>query len=352
MFYGILTIVFVISPFITSFFLTMSAICITRSWDWSRLPHCFFHLPLVQIIKHLIFLTKLNNAMEDMSLTEDFAKSVIEWVKSCPELNAKKEWDWEMIQTHMKDGDLTEAESKRLKCLFEERDASLMNRAASRLLKKIVIDEQKKKTNELGYIEASIQEFKMMEAFLESFPQFVLQTCATINRDPTFESVLESNQLKLTLLTSLVSVIASVTTTFMKMPHISNEQKVPISQYWKNYLMVGFLMLLMVTPRLVVISIYFASCRHGISVVFITIALATYAIPYFGYVGFRGHGKETRKLIVLNFATSLIGPCIVINPTSSLIFVSFLLSMVGHLVLLGTVQISSLNTKHIFLRQI
>ena len=285
-----------------------------------------------------------------MNSIEDFTKKILKWIDTCQELNVNTQWSWEMIKTHMNTDDLTESEIEKVRVLFEETDRSLTNYVASSFLKKLVINEKKKKANELANIEAKIQEFKMMEAFLESFPQFVLQTCATINTDTSFQSILGSTQLKLTLLSSLVSVVSSVTAAFMKMPHIANEQKVPISKYWKNFLLVGFLMLLMVTPRLVLISVYFACCRHGISVAFLAIALGVYAVPYccYVYTEFKGCGKETCKLLVVNFATSLIGPCLVVNPTSSLIFVSFLLSMVGHLALLMTLQVSSLLWPHLF----
>ena len=337
-----------ISPFITSLIFTVSATCIAGDCDWRTLLECFFHLPGLQLIKHAKFLKKLNNAMAEMSATEDFAKSMIKWIDTCQELDAKKQWSWEMIQTCMKNDDLSEEEIEQLRFLFEKMEERLTNFVASRHLKKLVINEKKKKENELGNIEASIQEFKMMEAFLESFPQFVLQTCATIHT--SFQSILVSSQLKVTLLSSLVSVVSSVTAAFMKMPHISNEQKVPVSQYWKNYLFVGFNMLLMVTPRLVLISIYFACCRYGTSVAFLVVALGAYAIPYWGYAykEFKQSGKESWKLLVVNFATSLIGPCIVINPRSSLICVSFLISMVGNLVLLSTLQVSALLWPHLF----
>ena len=251
-----------------------------------------------------------------------------------------------------KDNDKDLASKNKLKELFEEMPGKNENHVASTFLKKVVIREKKMKTITLGNIEASIQEFKMTEAFLESFPQVVLQTCAIIHKDasdPSFLSIMEDEKLTLTVLTSLVSVVASVTSAFMKMPHISGEQKVPINQYWKNYLMVAFLMFLVVTPRLIWISTFFACCRHGISVAFLAIALITYAIPYWSYVyaNFKNCGKETWKLIIVNFFTSMIGPCIVIDPKSSLIFVSFLFSMVGHLVLLGTLQMSSILWPHL-----
>ena len=108
---------------------------------------------------------------------------------------------------------------------------------------------------------------------MESFPQFVLQTCATIHCDPSFKALMDSRQLQITLLSSLISVVSSVTTTFMKYPVIFNEVKVPKTNYWKNYLATIVLMILLVTPRLVVFSVFFACCRYSTAAAFIGIAI-------------------------------------------------------------------------------
>ena len=161
-------------------------------------------------------------------------------------------------------------------------------------------------------------------AFLESFPQFVLQTCASIHShsivDPSFQTMLGKKQLMLTLMSSLFSVVNTVISAFVKMPHVYEEEKMPISRYWKNYLVVGPLMLILVTPRLIVISCFFACIRYGNCVAIMMIALSGYAIPYWIYIyaNFKGCGKETVKMILVNFATSILGPCIVVDPTTAL----------------------------------
>ena len=128
----------------------------------------------------------------------------------------------------------------------------------------------------------------------------------------------------LTILTSIVSVIVTVTNTFLKMPHIYNEQTVPNTPYWNNYLVVGPLMLLVVTPRLILISIFFACCRYGVSVILPIIVLVVYGIPFwiYSYAKFKSYGKETWKMILINFAASIVGPCISIHSTSSLVVYS------------------------------
>ena len=135
------------------------------------------------------------------------------------------------------------------------------------------------------------------------------------------------------------------------MPHIYNEQKVPNSPYWKNYLVVGPLMLLVVTPRLILISIFFACCRHWVSVDLLMIALVVYGIPFwkYSYAKFKSYGRETWKMILINFAASIVGPCIAINPTSSLVVYSCLFSMFGYLALLGSLLVSCLLWPSMFI---
>ena len=153
----------------------------------------------------------------------------------------------------------------------------------------------------------------------------MLQTCASIHSDPSFLSIFGDKWLTtLTILTSLVSVIVTVTNTFLKMPHVYNEKKVPNTPYWKNYLVVGPLMLLVVTPRLILISIFFACCRYGVSVALIMIALVLYGIPFwtYAYAKFKTYGRETWKMILVNFATSIVGPCYQPNITIGHLFLS------------------------------
>ena len=359
-YYGAFTLFFIIAPFITSVIFTMSAMSLARSWKWKRLFECFFHLPGLQLIKHIQFLNELNRSMTNMNQAHELAKSVLSWVDVCAvQLGEKKEWTWSMIETQIEDDCLSLEDSKKLKLMFEEKlkedNSASLYCNASNVLRRLVIENKKTKVKYLGQVEARIQEFKMMEAFLESFPQFILQTCATIHFfaivDPTFQAMFGKKQLMLTLFSSLFSVVNTVISAFVKMPHVYEEEKRPISRYWKNYLVVGPLILILVTPRLIVISCFFACIRYGVCVAIMTIALSGYAIPYWLYIyaKFKGCGKETVKMILVNFATSILGPCIVVDPTKALIFHSCLFSMIGYLMLLGGLLVSSILWPHLYI---
>ena len=128
------------------------------------------------------------------------------------------------------------------------------------------------------------------------------------------------------------------------------------TKYWKNSLIVGILMLLIVTPRIFVISIVFACCRNQYCLIIMGIAFSSYCIPYWFYVyaKFKNCGLKSLRfirLILNNFATSLIGPCIVFDPTSSLVFVSCLYSMIFYLVLLRYEQYKSRHVQKMIIRK-
>ena len=99
-----------------------------------------------------------------------------------------------------------------------------------------------------------IQEFKIFEAFGESAPQFILQASIILNAHPTMAfSNLELREI-LTLSSSFISVIWTVSSTFLKLPFIVNGKKEAPFNCWKNYLFVGPLVLLIVTPRLMALA--------------------------------------------------------------------------------------------------
>ena len=64
-----------------------------------------------------------------------------------------------------------------------------------------------------------------MEAFGESAPQFVLQSCAILHDNPTFILSKLTLLQKMTLLSSYLSVIYTVTSTFLKMPFVIDGQR-------------------------------------------------------------------------------------------------------------------------------
>ena len=332
----------------------MSSMGLIGAWEWKKLFKCAYHLPGLQLIKQSQFLTQLKIAMEKSISADEMASTFVSWIDTCEDLNVNKQWTWEMIEDECTKKNMDQDVKSHLqdvKHLFTTEHGDSVSNVASIVLKRLVIHEKKSKANELGNLQSKIQEFKLMESYLESLPQFILQTSITIHSDASFQTITDNTLLMITICTSLFSVIVTVTGTFLKMPHIYEEKKVISTPYWKNYLVVGCLMLLLVTPRLVLLSVFFGCCRYGFSVVLLAIAFITYGIPFwtYAYMNFRQDGKETWRMILVNFATSMVGPCIIVKSTSSLVFVSSLFSMVGYLTLLGSLQVSSFLWPHLFI---
>ena len=155
-------------------------------------------------------------------------------------------------------------DENKLKKLFDDKHGFCFNGQASKELKKLIIEKQMEKEEELSNVKSKIQEFKILEAFGESAPQFILQACAILNRlitekiDQTEITSLEILKLMLTevttteiltLTSSYLSVITTVVMAFQKMPFFIDGKKEAPYNCWKNYLIVLPAMILIVTPR-------------------------------------------------------------------------------------------------------
>ena len=107
---------------------------------------------------------------------------------------------------------------------------------------------------------------------------------------------------------------------------------------------IGFLPMLFIFPK---VNDY----ARGTVILGLGDIFCKYLFPFWIYVylKFRHNGKGTWRMILMNFITSIVGPCIVVQSTSSLVFASSLFSMVGYLTLLGSLQLSSFLWPHLFI---
>ena len=140
-------------------------------------------------------------------------------------------------------------------------------------LTNLVDDEIKKKEKVLADVEARLQTFRLLEAFGESGPQFILQTSIILQTNPTCKNM--EIWTSVALITSFVSLLATMMTTFLKMPHLTETDRTGPFQTSKNLLIVGPVMILIATPRLLVLSIFFASVKYWVcgGILFFSIGL-------------------------------------------------------------------------------
>ena len=153
------------TPFITSVVFTLSAMCLSETYDCKTLLECAYHLPGVQLIRQIQFLKELKTCIEDFNLADKMSKNVVSWIDTCENLDVYKEWSWQMIDECIQD-DLNGDAKHFLKSLFEREHGESFSKVASSALKKLAINEKKGKADNLGNLQARIQEFKMMEAYL------------------------------------------------------------------------------------------------------------------------------------------------------------------------------------------
>ena len=174
----------------------MSSMGLIGAWEWKKLFKCAYHLPGLQLIQQSQFLRQLKIATEKSILADEMASTFVSWIDTCEELNVNKQWTWEMIEAECtKKEDMDQNAKKYLQDverLFKMEHEDSVSNVASIVLKRLVIHEKKSKANELGNLQSKIQEFKLMESYLESLPQFILQTSITIYSNASFQTITDN----------------------------------------------------------------------------------------------------------------------------------------------------------------
>ena len=325
-----------------------------------RFLKCLLHLPIVQLFQTVVFSQRLWKVAKEKEKVDNFASRMNEWIKGSGSLLIDEEWTWPKIKQNF-EGRVSIEDEELLKALYKQKYYVCFNGEASVILKALIKAEQMEKEDEVAKVKSKIQEFKIFEAFGESAPQFILQASIILNADPTMAfSNLELIEI-LTLSSSFISVIWTVSSTFLKLPFIVNGKKEAPFNCWKNYLFVGPLVLLMVTPRLMALSMLFASFKGPICLGIIAVCLIIYAAIFWITV-YRNLKVNNLKednidsdvesesqsnpipedfwnLIYISFISSVIGPCVSIYPRSTLIFVSSSISMIAQVTLMSILQI-------------
>ena len=105
-------------------------------------------------------------------------------------------------------------------------------------------------------------------------------------------------------------------------------------------------MTLIVTPRILILSIFFATIRYGVCITVVSGVLIAYSILFWLLIPYKFF-KEQKieklfgKFLSLHWLTSIYGPCIIIEPKSSPIFLSCMISSLGYFLLVGSMWLIS-----------
>ena len=367
-------------PFIVNFVTRCIEICKGEAKK-SDLVTCLYFLPGFQVYYLCYLVKKQFMAIDNLQIQQDFQNRIKSHIRKSKSFEDIDEWNPRKLEQQTS-FDIDKQDSEKLFELIKRQHGQdgYFNGSASLEILKLVDDETKSKQKDLGEANAEIRYFRIMEAYLESAPQFILQSCAVIRSDPTFKNVPLWSVL--TIVTSYASLMTMIKV-FLQMPHLiiankTPEQKtsqiktninivepdmeeeeenneyvlfrnlryLPPFKCWKNYLIVVPIMILIVTPRMLVLSIYFATIRYGFCIAILTGILTVYSILFWLLIPYKFF-KEQKvekflgKFLSLHWLTSIFGPCIVIEPKSSPIFLSCMISSLGYFLLVGSMWLIS-----------
>ena len=184
----------------------------------SDLVRCLRFLPGIQVYYLCLLVKNQFIAIDKLKEQQEFQKRMISLLRKSKSLEKNDEWNPRKLEQqtsfHVERHDL-----ENLFQLIKKKHGQYgyFNGSASLEIMKLVDDETKSKQKDLGKANAEIRYFRMMEAFFESAPQFILQSCAVIRSDPTFKNVPLWSIL--TIVTSYASLMTMIKV-FLQMPHL------------------------------------------------------------------------------------------------------------------------------------
>ena len=149
-----------------------------------RFLKCLLHLPVLQTVQTFVFFKKMLLVAKDKEETANFAMRIDKWIDDCGSFRLDEEWTWAKIEQSFK-GRVSKEDRKLLKDLFKKNYQDCCNGQATAKLKALTAAYQMEKEANLAKVKSEIQEFKIYEAFGESAPQFILNACVILHKNPT-----------------------------------------------------------------------------------------------------------------------------------------------------------------------
>ena len=291
-YYGSFTLLFVFLPFLYSFAKDVFLIIRHKKPLEIGSFESFYHLPILQLVKHYEFLMKLNEIHGKMNELKDFESQIFQMIEKGFDVETNIDdmiW-FDFVQKLKKMHGNQQSKRKFSYHLWKDfahvHPLKEMKDYKEDLVKKWIQERKLKLNKEKADLQTVIIEFKLIEILFESFPQFLLQLSILIYEDPLFQNEDSITFVRLLLLiTSLLSVVIVITSTHLNMPYYMENiytiglQKELKFQCWKNWIVVLPIIFLVSTPRLILMGIEFAFCT-GQSAVFIPLVLICYSMLY------------------------------------------------------------------------
>jgi len=210
---------------------------------------------------------------------------------------------------------------------------------------------------------------KMFEMYGENGPQFMLQVAIILKKNEDLEpqKILEAIFKNQAILTSLLSLLKRSVSIYLELAPRQKSGKEQHRSYvpytnWKNSLIVGSMILLTVTPRVLSLAVYFGSCfpmfgkdnqgmemvlgfRLGLVLFIVIIFVYGLISTILGYCLIIKPGKIRWSELILSLLTAIIGPCLIFQEKSKVLLLSSIASIFSNLLLLISLLVAvKINT--------
>ena len=202
---------------------------------------------------------------------------------------------------------------------------------------------------------------KMYEMYGENAPQFILQLSIILKQNPVYstQELLVRIFTEPQIVTSLISLLKRSASIYLELETRNkdgqrrNQYATPFTN-WKNTVIVGFMMVLTVPPRILTLALYFGSSfpllvtdstlvlgiRFGLAIFLSSIIIYTAIFCIAGYFKVIKTGQIFWSELVLSAFSALIGPCRIFQRKSKMLFLSSFLSVFNHILLMGALLIT------------
>ena len=307
--WGTFTLLFVFMPALMSFF--FKSVSLKK-----RFIAMLKHLPIFQFFQHFkLVLSIFKNE-----------KKVREW-----ELKAQKQQ--RLRQAYLQKKSEMEKQGNELLDITERHRQIGFMRSKALEAKIMAEDHIRAKAEVEKDMEASkseLQEFRIYEAFGESLPQFVLQLSILLKRSQredfkamwnALDELLLDPWSKATLLSSFLSMVLTVTNMTMTLPVFYKGHKKLLKQdSFIKFAYVLPLTMLVVTPRMVALSVFFSSFgTEGwyilvlLFISFLVIYSTAFMLKYRSKKKSRDFSDKEQEYIRLGFFTAMLAPITILD---------------------------------------
>ena len=353
--FGSLTIFFTICPIIV--YIILDIICYMKNGRFQRGKFGFlWELPLVKVTKYWEYLEELGTITKQK---KDLGLLKKEWTLKSVNFDTVievKDWQLEEVLTRFSEMDLSEQSYMTLEELWKSSHEGMFTGCLSNEVSLQLEDSKQKLNDKMSSFDLKLSVTKVLETFFENGPQFVLQLSILVasSDGPSIEDlgtyIAEEPWLAaikiLKLLISFVSLLIGTSGIFKNLPHIEIYHQMPtMPQYsWKSCFVVFPCLTMTIGPRLWSMAIFLgtvhlrhyaiAACNFFVCILVYIICFFSLTFPYYRKLRTNDNVSKYQTNLTKAFLSSMMSPCVVINPKTKNLLFSDIASSLAHLVLL------------------